>query len=194
MIGAGLLGGAVILHLALLRVRLIIVDPGLVDLPNIGNQFLAASRVGEPKVDVRADQVREYHPDGRVRVHQARIEDLGLGALADADLIYTGLDSRASRVRAAEISQRLAIPHIDAAVDGSGERLQGTVTYYDPKRPGAACYGCRYDSDAFAKIRSEGGGPGCPSWRNPEAPKTPPTLAASAFGGVVAGHSAIWIT
>jgi len=190
VLGVGLVGGGVALHLGLLKVPLLLVDPGLVEPSNLGNQFFSPSQLGECKARVRAAQIQALSPGAPVDWVSARLEELGLGVWSGVDLLVTGLDSRGSRVRVAQISHLLDLPWIDMAVDGSGERLQGNVTCYEPSQPDAPCQACRYDEDDLAKIRIEGRGPGCPSWTRPGAPKAPPTYMASAFAAVVSGFAA----
>jgi adenylyltransferase/sulfurtransferase len=194
VVGAGLLGGAVIHHLALLGVGMVVVDCGRVEPENLGNQGFGVDSLGEWKSEARERQVAALNPGCAVRAVKGPIEALGLGALAGADLLLAGLDGRAARARLNEVSQRLGMPFVDAAVDGSGEHSLGTVTVYDPRNPESACYLCRYRAKDLAAIAREGRGPGCPSWRKREHPETPPTLVASPFGGVVGGLQALWAT
>jgi molybdopterin/thiamine biosynthesis adenylyltransferase len=194
VIGSGALGGPLSLHLGCLGVPQIVIDPDVVEPHNLANQMWPAASVGTPKSVARAAQIRSLNPDAVVRPLVARVEDLGLAALAGARLLITGLDGRAARLRVAEISNRLGIPWVEAAVDGSGRSLYGTVTLFDPRLSGAVCYACRYDAAALADIAREGRGPGCPSWRRPGAGPTQPTLQASAFSGVVAGLQALVAT
>ena len=192
IVGVGLLGGRISQDLALLGVGQILVDPGRVEPANLGNQALPAAALGEPKVAARARQIELLAPDCRVEAIAARVEALGLARLAGVDLLVAGLDSRASRVRVNDISLRLAIPWVDCAVDGSGRELLGSVALYDPRVPDSPCYLCRLDGAALAALAREGRGSGCPSWRDPAAPLTVPTLASPAFGGAVAGFAALW--
>lgn len=192
VIGAGLLGGAVVLHLALLGITLIVIDPDVVDTVNLANQQFPVTAVGQPKSVTRARQVHELNPACPVEPLVARIEDLGLAALADADLLVTGLDGRAARAHVNTIAGLIGRPWVDMAVDGSGKHLFGTVTCYDPRRDETGCFLCRYDAQALGAIAREGRGPGCPNWRRPGAAATPPTLQASSFGAVVAGYAALW--
>ena len=187
VIGGGLLGAQLLLHAAMLQIRTLLVDPGVVEPENLGNQLFPADAVGEPKAQVRAAQMAALNPSCPVRALPERIEDVGLGQLADSDLLLTGLDSRASRLRVADIAQQLGVDWIDAAVDGSGERQLGVVTWFRPKEADLACYGCRYDGDALAEIAREQRTAPCASWRNRELPDSPPTLTASPFGGIVSG-------
>ncbi|MEE9606193.1 MAG: ThiF family adenylyltransferase, partial [Myxococcota bacterium] len=156
------------------------------------NQMLPAGAVGEPKAHVRARQMAALNPSCPVRALPARVEDLGLGVFADCDVLLTGLDGRASRLTVNRIAQLLGIDWIDAAVDGSGERLLGTVTWFRPYDADGPCYGCQLDGARLAAIAAEGRGAGCASWRAPGLPDTPPTLTASPFGAVVAGHQMAW--
>jgi adenylyltransferase/sulfurtransferase len=192
VLGAGLLGGMAIHHFGLLGVGLVVVDCGKVEPENLGNQGFRVDQLGDWKSEARAHQVAELNPDCAVSAVNRPVEALGLAELAGVDLLLAGLDGRAARVRVNEISQRLGIPFIDAAVDGSGEHLLGTVTVYDPRSPEGACYLCRYRAEDLATISREGRGPGCPSWRSQVVPDTPPTLVASPFGGVVGGLQTLW--
>ena len=186
-IGVGLLGGTVVQQLGRLAVPLVMVDPGFVEPENVAHQDFSHKHVGLPKVDARAAQISDFAPGAKFRLLPVAVEEVGLGEFTGVDLILTGLDSRVSRIRVAEISQRLRIRWIDLSVDGTGERLAGTISHYDPRQPDAACQGCPYDAAALQKIRTENRAVGCPDWRSPGVPATPPTLAAPAFGAVIAG-------
>ena len=192
VIGAGMLGGLVIFHLALLGVTLIVVDADTVDDVNLANQHFPTWAVGQPKSVARARQVHELNPACPVEPLVTRIEDLGLAALAHADLLVTGLDGRAARAHVNTVARLLGRPWVDMAVDGSGQRLFGTVALYDSRRDEAACYLCRLDTQALGAIARQGRGGGCYDWRRPGAVATPPTLQTSSFGAVVAGYSALW--
>jgi molybdopterin/thiamine biosynthesis adenylyltransferase len=192
-VGAGTLGGFVIPHLAMLGVGLWLVDRDRVEDVNLGTQAFGVDSVGRPKAEVRARQALALNPACRVRASCARLEDLGLAALSDCDLIVGGLDSRGSRLRLNEISRRLGKPWVDAALDGSGKRLFGTVTLYDPRAADAACMGCRYDEAALSAIAREGRGSGCPSWREDGTSVAAPTLQVSALAAVVAGWQSLLV-
>jgi len=194
VVGVGMLGGAAALHLALLGVKLVLIDAGTVEDVNLGNQMLPATGLGEPKSVVRARQIAELNPECRARAIARRIEDIGLAALRGAGLLVSGLDGRAGRTRVNEIASLLGIPWVDMAVDGSGRSLRGTITCYDPRRPDSPCYLCSYGARDLGAIFAEGRPTGCPSWRRRAPRVTPPTLQASAFGGVIAGFAALFST
>jgi len=191
VVGAGLLGGQLLAHLGMLQIRTVLVEAGDVDLPNVGNQMLPADTVGEAKARVRVRQMLELNPSVGVRALAARVEDVGLGVFASCDLLLTGLDGRASRLAVNRIAGLLGLDWIDAAVDGSGERLFGTVSWFRPHANESPCYGCSLDGPRLAAIAAEGAD-GCASWRSTALPDTPPTLTASSFGSVVAGFQMGW--
>ena len=192
VIGAGLLGGQLLHHLAMLQVRTLIVDPGTIEPQNIGNQSLPADSIGESKAKVRVAQMRALNPSCPVRSFELPVEELGPGVFADTDLILTALDGRASRLTVARYVQQLGKDWIDAAVDGSGERLLGTVSWFRPGADGQPCYGCRHDAQSLARVAREEHRAACASWRDPRQPDTPPTLTASPFGALVAGWQMTW--
>jgi molybdopterin/thiamine biosynthesis adenylyltransferase len=191
VIGAGLLGGEVSRHLGLLGVPLTLIDPDVVAEENLANGSFPETDLGRPKARARARQIQALAPGTPVAVHCQHVEDLGLAALRGHDLLVSAVDGFAARLRIARLSSALAVPMCDAAVDGSGERLLGSVALFDPRVPAAACYGCAFGSDDLARIAEETR-QGCPSWMEPARAAAPPTLAASSFGGVVGGLQALW--
>lgn len=193
IVGMGVLGGQLAFHLALLGVGLILVDSGRVEAVNLGNQGFRIEALGEMKAVARARDLIQLNPDCFLRTLNARIEDVGAGALAAVDLIACGLDTRTSRVRVSALASMLRRPWVNAAVDGSGRWLRGTVALYDPRRSDAPCYLCPYNQSDLEEIWRENRGAGCPSWRDPQVPQSPPTLQASAFGSIVAGYQSQWV-
>lgn len=192
-VGVGLLGGALVQQLAVLGVPMLLIDDGVVEPANLTQGF-GPEHVGRPKTEARAAQLAALNPDCPVRCLSQRIEDVGLAALADADLIVTGLDGRPARASVAAHAARdgAGIPWLDSGVDGSGAWLLGYVALYDSRSHDAACYLCPHDTDSFRELVSEGRGPGCPSWRAPAALPMEPTLTAPALGAIVGGHLALW--
>jgi molybdopterin/thiamine biosynthesis adenylyltransferase len=176
----------------MLGTRVCIVDCGQVEAANLGNQSFSAGSIGHWKSEVRARQIREINPDADVRVFTARVEDLGLAAFASSDVILTGLDSWRSRLHVNELSQRLGIPWIDAALDGSGQRAFGRVAVFDPRRTDSACFACRFDGPTLASMTSDPGSSACPSWRSAVDPPSEPTLQTSAVATVVGGFQTLW--
>lgn len=190
VIGLGVLGGQVSLHLALLGIPQVLIDCDVVEAHNLANQMFPAASVGQPKAAARARQIEALNPDAPVFPITARVEDVGLGIFAGMALLVTGLDGRAARLRVTEVALRHGLMWVDAAVDGTGRSLRGTVTVFDGRREESACYGCRLAPSDLKAISKEGRGPGCPNWWGLAQPVLPPTLQASAFGGVIGGLEA----
>jgi adenylyltransferase/sulfurtransferase len=188
--GLGTLGGPVVDHLAMLGVPLVLLDRGVVEPENLGTQGFAASQVGLSKVEARLQRVRQLNPASAVRGMRVDIEELGLAALQGVDVIVCCLDSFATRLVAHAQAWRLGLPWIDAALDGSGTRLYGRVTVYDPRQPEEPCILCAWDDAVYARVLAEQAGQqGCPTWlRALSQPQdAPPTLAISSMAGIIAG-------
>jgi molybdopterin/thiamine biosynthesis adenylyltransferase len=191
VIGVGTLGGPLSMHLALLGVNLLLVDPDRVHPASLATQLFPAKSLGRPKVVVRAETARALGAEGALEVRCRRIERIGLGELAGLDLAVAALDALRPRAYLDGVCQRLGIPLLDVGVDGGGQRLLGRVGVYDPRVDGAACFSCRHDPKAREAIRSEDRPAGCPSWRLTPEDAAPPTLQTSSVAGAIAGIAAL---
>jgi len=191
IVGVGTLGGPLALHLALLGAPLLLVDPGAVEPANLAAQLFSVRALGLRKVEARAAQIRALGGEGALQLRAVRLEALGAAELAGFDLAVSALDALRPRLQLDALCQRLGIPMLDLAVDGSGQRLHGKIASFDPRAPDAACYACRFDARALEAIRREDLPAGCPSWRLAPESAAPPTLQVSSFAGVVAGLGAL---
>jgi adenylyltransferase/sulfurtransferase len=191
--GAGTLGGEVIRHLTMLGVPMVLLDRGVVEPENLGTQGFAANHVGLPKVKARTLEAQQLNPNCKIVGRHTDIEALGLAALRHVDLILCCLDSFAARLVLHDVAWRLGIPWVDAAVDGSGERLYGRIIVYDPRQPEAPCMQCSWDNATYAQVMQDRVGQGCPTWLEAVSgmQDTPPTLAISSLASVVAGLQTI---
>ncbi len=188
VIGLGALGGPVAQHAAMLGVGgLVLIDPDVVGPENLGNQIFGPADVGLSKAEARRDMIARLNPTVEVRVHPCRMEDLGLGMLRACDLAFVCTDSLASRVAANLLfSHQLGIPWVNAAVDGSGERMFAKVASFGGA-PGAPCLACAYGDDVLNEHLESARG-GCRTWWGlREDEQTLPTLSASPEAAVAAG-------
>ncbi len=187
--GLGTLGGETLRHLAMLGVPMVLLDRGMVEPENLGTQGFAADHVGLSKVKARTLQAQQLNPSCNIVGRHTDIEALGLAALRDVDLVLSCLDSFAARLVLHDAVWRLGIPMVDAAVDGSGERLYGRIIVYDPRQPEAPCMQCAWDDATYAQVMQDRVGQGCPTWLEAVsgAPDAPPTFAISSLASVVAG-------
>lgn len=191
VLGVGNIGGPLAQHLALLGVRLILVDRDRVNAPNLGTQGFAHTDLGVPKVVARKCALSALNPSCCIEPVYEDLRRLGMGALRSADVLFCCLDSRRLRTWVNEIAVRLETPWIDCALDGSGSELFGRVAAYEPCS--SACYLCPHDAESLRAIQQEGSG-ACPqwSWTLDRTEESPPTLAVSALGAAVASVAAVW--
>jgi molybdopterin/thiamine biosynthesis adenylyltransferase len=194
VIGLGNIGGQLAQHLVMLGGRVVLVDRDVVSGANLGTQGFTERHVGRPKAEARAEWLGPLNPACRIEPVHAEIRRLGLGALRDISLLFSCVDSRASRVVINEMAMRLGIPWIDGALDGSGRALFGRVACYHPPMTPSACYLCGHDAASLREISNEAGAAaGCPvRWWDGSSRSAVPTLAPSALGGAVAALQALW--
>jgi molybdopterin/thiamine biosynthesis adenylyltransferase len=139
VMGVGALGNEVAKNLALAGVgRLILCDPDTVSVSNLSRTvLLGADDLGRPKAEAAAHALHRLNPGTLTDPRTADLSTgVGLGELADADLVLGCLDSRRSRLR---LLGRCALA--DAAlVDGGTQPWGGEIRV----RRAAAdpCYGC----------------------------------------------------
>lgn len=137
--GMGALGNEVAKNLSLLGFgHLLICDRDTVEVTNLNRSVLfTRDEVGRPKAEVAAEALRRLAPATAVT---ARVDELtravGLGELADADVVLGCLDSRNARLR---LLGRCAL--VDALlVDGGTHPWGGEVRVR--VTPEEACYSC----------------------------------------------------
>jgi molybdopterin/thiamine biosynthesis adenylyltransferase len=200
--GVGNIGHQTAYHLALLGVRLVLVDRGLVGMEHIATQGYAVAEIGTPKVYALAKRLTAINADGAIVPLHSDLRSLGMAALQDSDLYLCCLDSLADRLRLNETAYRMGIPWIDAALDGTGQWLYAKTAIYDPRVEQSPCYLCQWDSEslqAAPRVERERADTsrqtarGCPNWRLAidHGEFSAPTLSISSFGGVIAGIQCI---
>jgi molybdopterin/thiamine biosynthesis adenylyltransferase len=132
VVGVGALGNEVAKNLALAGVgRLLLCDPDTVSPSNLSRTVLfRAADIGRTKVTAAAGALAGLAPDVTVEARPAELlGGIGLGELADADIVLGCLDSRRARLqllgRCALVDARL----IDggATVWGGELRIRGTA-------------------------------------------------------------------
>jgi molybdopterin/thiamine biosynthesis adenylyltransferase len=154
VVGAGGLGGQVVLLLARVGVgTLVVVDCDLFDETNLNRQALCVEEtLGEPKARAAAEAVAAINPGIRVISHQLRLTaDVIDGVLAGCDVVVDGLDNAPDRLLLQEAAGRLGIPMVHGALAGFEGRVMtifpgdaGVKLLYgdaasgaDPERPEA---------------------------------------------------------
>ena len=126
VVGAGGLGGQVIVLLARLGIgTLVVVDCDHFDETNLNRQALcSAETLGEPKARAAVEAVASINPGIRVIPHPVRI-DAGVidGILAGSDVVVDGLDNAPDRLLLQDAAARLGIPMVHGALAGFEGRI-----------------------------------------------------------------------
>lgn len=191
VIGTGHLGGEVARHWVMTGGNVMLIDRDTVQIENLGTQAFTEDQLGLPKAEARARYLTSLNSLSLIESYHADVERLGLGALREADLIFCCLDSRRGRAVVNELTLRLGIPWIDAALDGTGRGFSGRVAAYDPRTADAACYLCPPDSQSLGELMREGTAR-CPVWHWEAQSVAVPTLAISALGAAMAAIQVMW--
>lgn len=148
VVGAGALGNELVKCLALLGVGSItIVDFDHVEHSNLSRGvFMRESDVGKPKAVVVAERALELNPEVEVEALRGDLRvELGVGLVAEFDVLLGGLDSRIARVRLNALAQKAGVPYIDGAIEG----LIGVARVFTPE---SSCYECTLSDRALAMI------------------------------------------
>lgn len=135
VIGAGGLGGHVILLLARLGVgALVVVDPDVFDATNLNRQALSStSALGKAKAQVAASHLRDINPGVQVTAHQARITEANAEEiLAGSGVAVDALDNVRDRFVLQAATGRLGIPLVHGAIAG----FEGQLMTIFPGDPG----------------------------------------------------------
>jgi molybdopterin/thiamine biosynthesis adenylyltransferase len=135
VVGAGGLGGQVILLLARVGVgHLVVVDHDLFDETNLNRQALSHTEfMGRPKSEQAVAVVRSINPGVEVTPHQAKIDDSNAAdILGGSDVVVDALDNVPSRFALERATKALNIPLVHGAVAG----FEGRMMTIFPEDPG----------------------------------------------------------
>lgn len=135
VVGAGGLGGQVILLLARIGVgRLIVVDHDRFDETNLNRQALCSQEVlQKPKAGTAAEAVAAINPGVRVMAHPVKIDADNIDRLlTGADVIVDALDNAPDRLVLQAAARRLGVPLVHGALAG----FEGKIMTVFPGDPG----------------------------------------------------------
>ncbi len=138
VIGLGSGGGFVALTLAMSGVgKFVLIDDDTLDENNVVRHVADRRYVGQPKVEVVADLIRQRNPNAEVQTHVGRIEQ-HTDALDGVDLIVVGVDGENPKYA---INQAALDKNLIAVYAGVYERGEGgDVTVIRPYD--GPCYAC----------------------------------------------------
>lgn len=147
VIGAGGLGGQVILLLARTGVgRLIVVDGDTFDETNLNRQALSTMEdLGKPKAHVAASTVARINPGVRVTPHQVRLTTADAPTiLRGSEVLVDALDSIRDRFMLESAAKEMGVPLVHGAVAGFEGRFmtmlpgdEGMALLYGTESTGA---------------------------------------------------------
>ncbi len=135
VIGAGGLGGNVILLLARIGIgHLVVVDGDVFDESNLNRQALSRTEnIGRSKASEAAIAVASVNPGIEVSVHEVKLDpDNGKEILTGTQLVVDGLDNVSDRFVVERLAKDLGIPLVHGAVAG----FEGQVMSIFPGDPG----------------------------------------------------------
>lgn len=135
VIGAGGLGGQVLLLLARVGIgTLVVVDPDRFEETNLNRQMLSREEtLGIPKVQAAEKELMGVNPGVSVIPHHVRLtRETGPGILGGMSVIVDALDSVEDRLLLQDLAQDQGIPLIHGAIAGFG----GQVLTVFPGDPG----------------------------------------------------------
>lgn len=179
IIGLGLTGSHLVRHLITMPgvERLVLFDDDVYEPGNLGGQCISPKDVGTPKVMAQARELRRLNPAVHVGAHVARIEEVPLGILRQADFAVCCVDSREARQHNNRVWQHLDIPWVDIAVDAGGTLVR--VGAYVPGQ--GSCLLCRWGPEDFAQVAQR-----YPCQQASPAPSTRGTSVTGAIAGALA--------
>jgi molybdopterin/thiamine biosynthesis adenylyltransferase len=135
VVGAGGLGGQVLLALARIGVgRLVVIDPDRFEESNLNRQAFARPRtLGKPKAPAAAAALQTINPAVEVTSHHIALDaDNGAALLHEVQVVVDALDSIAARLVLAQTARQLGLPLVHGALAG----FSGQVMSIFPEDPG----------------------------------------------------------
>jgi molybdopterin/thiamine biosynthesis adenylyltransferase len=138
VVGAGALGNELVKCLVLVGVGTVhVVDGDVIERSNLARcPFFTMADEQQPKAQVLARAAGRLNPDTLLTGFACRVQDLGVGAFADYDVVLGGLDNREARLWVNQACRKMGIPWVDGAIEG----LRGTARVFLPAS--GACYEC----------------------------------------------------
>ncbi len=138
VVGAGGLGGQVILLLARVGIgHLLVVDHDIFDETNLNRQVLCSKKsIGRPKPEVAVDVVGSINPGVEVTPRKTGLDSSNAPEILDGlDVVVDGLDNVPGRFVLERTTKKLGIPLVHGAVAG----FEGWIMTIFPDDPGLKC-------------------------------------------------------
>jgi molybdopterin-synthase adenylyltransferase len=173
------LGNEVVKTLGLLGAGSVMtVDPDVVTRSNLPRSVFFRERdCGRPKALALVEALADAFPGTRWESRQCEIADLGLGELANCDLLLSCVDSDIARVEIAWAALAMDLPVADAGLGNPDEWL-GRISFFAGRR--SACFCCKLSPRRRREILFMAHATAQSCWGTHEAQPmaTTPTMAA----------------
>lgn len=146
VIGAGGIGSPLLSYLAGAGIGTIrVIDDDAVDLSNLQRQTLfGTADVGTPKAEAAMQAVARINPDVKLIPILQRLDaDNAETLLRHSDVVIDGSDNFATRLIVSDVTTRLHIPLVSAAVG----QFEGQLSVFRGWEEGQPCYRCLVGSD-----------------------------------------------
>jgi molybdopterin/thiamine biosynthesis adenylyltransferase len=178
IVGLGLIGSHLVRHLITMPqvTTLLLIDDGVYEHSNLRGQFISPQDVGTPKVIAQARQLRRLNPAVSIDARVARVEEIPMGILRQADFAVCCVDSREARRHCNRLWQHLRVTWVDVAVEAGGTLVR--VGTYVPGQ--GSCLLCSWGPDDFARLAQK-----YPCRKASPAPSTRGTSATGAIAGAL---------
>lgn len=179
VVGAGALGNEAVKALGLLGAGFVlIIDPDNIELSNLSRSiFFRPQFSGKSKAETLARVLPETFPLTNWDYCNCEIADVGVGRLADADLLLSCVDNDLARVEIAWFGLRLNLPVSDAGLSGP-DYWRGRVSFFGGRQ--SACFCCKLSPDRRREVLTTAQARGNSCWAETQVPVIPstPTMAA----------------
>jgi adenylyltransferase/sulfurtransferase len=144
VVGAGAIGNEVVKNLVLVGVGSIdVCDMDTIENSNLSRcVFFREQDLGEYKSQVLARRASELDKNISVTAFTDSVQRMGIGQLAEYDLVIGALDNREARAWVNQACRKLGKAWIDGAIEG----LRGIVRFFDEEGP---CYACTLTEEDY---------------------------------------------
>lgn len=147
VVGAGALGNEIVKNLTLVGVGTVdVVDMDVVEHSNLARcVFFRPESEGSPKAIALVSAAESMNPDVKLSAFVAPVQRLGIGTLANYDLVIGALDNREARAWVSQAVRKIGGYWIDGAIEG----LRGLARMFGPQGP---CYACTLSEADWAQM------------------------------------------
>lgn len=146
VIGAGGIGSPAIQYLAAAGVGTIrVIDDDAVALSNLQRQTLFGTEdIGRPKAEAAMSAVARINPDVKlIPINRRLTGENAADLLRDTDVVLDGCDNFATRLTVSDMTTRLRVPLVSAAVG----QFEGQLAVYRGWEADKPCYRCLVGGD-----------------------------------------------